>query len=52
MPDDGDRNLWTCSKCGTTIDIGTDDLAGDEEVVKMRMAHTCQGVALSDEGKP
>jgi hypothetical protein len=43
MSDDGDRNLWTCSQCGTTIDIGTDDLAGDEEVVKMRSTETREG---------
>jgi hypothetical protein len=33
-------NLYHC-RCGRTIDVGTDDLAGDEDVVQLRLAHAC-----------
>jgi hypothetical protein len=36
-----DMNLYTCPRCGRTINIGTDDLAGDEDVVRLRLAHGC-----------
>ena len=38
-----DVNLWTCPECGRAIDIGTDEYAGDEDAVRMRMAHECAG---------
>lgn len=35
-------NLYRCGRCGWTTDIGTDDLAGDENVVAARIAHRCR----------
>ena len=36
-----------CPHCGQVIDIGNDELAGDEEVVRLRMNHPCPGAPTS-----
>ena len=43
MPDYDDPNLYLCPHCGQVIVIGNDELAGDEEVVRLRMNHPCPG---------
>lgn len=36
-----DPNLYQCPRCFKVLEIGTDDLAGDEDVVRQRIAHDC-----------
>jgi hypothetical protein len=43
-PDYDDPNLYLCPHCGQVILIGNDELAGNEEVVRLRMSHPCPGV--------
>jgi hypothetical protein len=55
-----DVNIWTCGRCGHAVDVGTDDLAGDENTVRQRMAHDCKPanphhehwVGIGEDGSP
>lgn len=47
MPHNDHPNLYACPHCGEVIDIGNDELAGDEEVVRLRMNHPCPGAPTS-----
>jgi hypothetical protein len=39
--DMSEPNLYTCPRCGWTIGLPDDDLAGDEGAVAQRTAHDC-----------
>lgn len=45
---DPEPNLYRCPRCGVTIEIGSDDLAGDEDVVRQRIAHACEPARNDD----
>ena len=42
-------NIYTCPACLFTVDLGNDELAGDEEVVATRISHVCPvGMSIND----